>query len=214
VAIVVAGRDSEKLGTLEAVRGRVYFGRRVPPPDFPLRANSIYPFWGTSLRISDFKLPRMLIKRKILVAFLAVFALLGPAAGAQAGSLSGSETSLVQTINSVRTSRGLAPLRVDFRLVRAARGHSADMLRRQYFAHGSVSRRARAAGARGPVFGENLAWAAGLTAQWVVDKWLASPSHRAVMLRPGFRRVGIGIVFGTFAGRGGAGVVTADFAGT
>jgi uncharacterized protein YkwD len=103
---------------------------------------------------------------------------------------------------------------VDFRLVRAARGHSADMLRRQYFSHGSVSSRAHAAGAHGPIFGENLAWATGLTAQWVVDKWLASPSHRAVMLRPGFRRVGIGVVYGTFAGRGGAGVVTADFAGT
>jgi uncharacterized protein YkwD len=156
----------------------------------------------------------MLIKARILVAFVAVFALLWPAAGAQARSLSGSEASLVRTINSVRTSRGLAPLRVDFRLVRSARGHSTDMLRRQYFAHGSVSSRARAAGARGPIFGENLAWAAGLTAQWVVDKWLASPSHRAVLLRPGFRRVGIGIVLGTFAGRGGAGVVTADFAGT
>jgi hypothetical protein len=33
------------------------------------------------------------------------------------------------------------------------------------------------------------------------------------MLRPGFRRVGIGIAFGTFAGHGDAGVVTADFAG-
>jgi uncharacterized protein YkwD len=104
-------------------------------------------------------------------------------------------------------------LRVDFRLVQAARGHSADMMRRQYFAHGSVAQRAARAGARGPVFGEDLAWASGLTAQLVVDHWLASPSHRAVLLRPGFRRVGIGISFGTFIGYGGAGVVTADFAG-
>jgi uncharacterized protein YkwD len=161
-----------------------------------------------------FRLPRMLLKAKILVAFVTALALLWPATAGQAGRLSGSEASLVSTINSVRTSRGLAPLRVDVRLVRAARGHSADMLRRQYFAHGSVAGRARASGARGPVFGENLAWADGLTAQWVVDKWLASPSHRAVLLRPGFRRVGIGIVVGTFAGRGGAGIVTADFAGT
>jgi hypothetical protein len=33
------------------------------------------------------------------------------------------------------------------------------------------------------------------------------------LLRPGFRRVGIGISLGTFAGHGGATVVTADFAG-
>jgi uncharacterized protein YkwD len=87
------------------------------------------------------------------------------------------------------------------------------MLQRQYFEHGSVVGRALAQGASGPVFGENLAWATGLTPQWVVDRWLASPPHRAVLLRPGFRRVGIGIAFGTFAGHGGAGVVTADFAG-
>jgi uncharacterized protein YkwD len=155
----------------------------------------------------------MPIKKKILVAFLASFALLGPAAGAQARTLSSSEDSLLQTMNSARASHGLAPLRVDVRLLRAARGHSADMLHRQYFAHGSVAGRALAQGAHGPVFGEDLAWATGLTAQWVVDRWLASPPHRAVMLRPGFRRVGIGIAFGTFAGHGGAGVVTADFAG-
>lgn len=155
----------------------------------------------------------MLIKKKILVAFLAGFALLGPAAGAQARTLSNSEASLLQTMNSVRTSHGLAPLRVDVRLLRAARGHSADMLQRQYFAHGAVAGRALAQGARGPVFGEDLAWGTGVTAQWVVDRWLASPAHRAVMLRPGFHRVGIGISFGTFAGHGGAAVVTADFAG-
>jgi uncharacterized protein YkwD len=155
----------------------------------------------------------MLIKKKILIAFLAGSALLGPAAGAQARTLSSSEASLLQTMNSVRTSHRLAPLRVDVRLLRAARGHSADMLRRQYFAHGPVAGRVLAQGARGPVFGEDLAWGTGATAQWVVNQWLASPAHRGVMLRPGFRRVGIGISFGTFAGRGGAAVVTADFAG-
>jgi uncharacterized protein YkwD len=155
----------------------------------------------------------MPIKKKILIAFLASFALLGPAAGAQARTLSSSEASLLQTLNVVRSSNHLAPLRLDVRLLRAARSHSADMLSRQYFAHGAVAGRAVAEGARGPVFGEDLAWATGLTAHWVVDHWLASPPHRAVLLRPGFRRVGIGISFGTFAGHGGAGVVTADFAG-
>ena len=151
--------------------------------------------------------------RHISVVFLVVFAVLLSTATAQARGLSGSEASLLNTMNTVRQSHGLPALRVDYHLVRAARGHSADMLRRQYFAHGSVVSRAIAAGARGPLFGEDLAWAKRLTAQWVVDHWLSSPSHRAVLLRPGFRRVGIGIAFGTFAGHGGAGVVTADFAG-
>lgn len=151
----------------------------------------------------------MFIKRKIFLALLLLFALPGP----QARALSSSEASLLQTMNVVRASHRLAPLRVDFRLMRAARGHSADMMHRQYFAHGSVLGRVHAAGAQGPLFGEDLAWATSLTAQWVVDHWLASPAHRAVMLRRGFRRVGIGISFGTFIGHGGAGVVTADFAG-
>jgi uncharacterized protein YkwD len=155
----------------------------------------------------------MLVKTKVLVGFLAVFVALSAAAGAEARGLTSSEASLLKTMNAARTSRGLAPLRVDYRLVRAARGHSADMMRRQYFAHGSVASRALAAGARGPLFGEDLAWGTSMTAQWVVDRWLASPSHRAVLLRPGFRRVGIGITYGTFIGHGGAAVVTADFAG-
>jgi uncharacterized protein YkwD len=155
----------------------------------------------------------MLTKRQISAVFLVVFAVLLPTATAQARGLSGSEASLLNTMNAVRRSHGFPALRVDHHLVRAARGHSADMIRRQYFAHGSVAGRAVAAGARGPLFGEDLAWAERLTAQWVVDHWLSSPSHRAVLLRPGFRRVGIGIAFGTFAGHSGAGVVTADFAG-
>jgi uncharacterized protein YkwD len=155
----------------------------------------------------------MLIKRKILVAFLALSALLVSAAGAAARGLSSPEASLLQTMNAVRTSRGLSPLRLDVRLLRAARGHSADMMHRQYFAHGAVAARVLAQRARGPVYGEDLAWGTSVTAQWVVDKWLASPRHRAVMLRPGFRRIGIGIAYGTFAGHGDAAVVTADFAG-
>ena len=161
----------------------------------------------------DFKLPRMFSKRQVFTAFLVVFALLLPATAAQARGLNSSEASLLNTMNAVRKSQGLPALRVDFHLVRAARGHSADMMRRGYFAHGSVAGRAVAAGARGPMFGEDLAWATGLTAQWVVDHWLASPAHRSILLRPGFRRVGIGIAFGTFIGHGGAAVVTADFAG-
>jgi uncharacterized protein YkwD len=156
----------------------------------------------------------MSFRNRAFIALLACFCLLWPAAGVQARNLSGSEASLLRTINAVRGAHGLAPVRVDFRLVRAARGHSADMMRRQYFGHGSVASRALAQGARGPMFGEDLAWGTGVTAQWIIGKWLASPSHRAVLLRPGFRRVGIGITFGSFAGRSNAAVVTADFAGT
>src|SRR5205814_2284135 len=135
------------------------------------------------------KLMGMFVKKQVLVVFLLAFGIFVPAAAAQARGLTSSEASLLNTMNAARKSNGLAPLRVDFHLVRAARGHSADMMRRQYFAHGSLAGRAVAAGARGPLFGEDLAWATGMTPQWVVGHWLASPAHRAVLLRPGTRRV-------------------------
>jgi uncharacterized protein YkwD len=163
--------------------------------------------------LSDSKLPRMSFPKLVFLVSLAVSALLLPATAAPARGLTSSERSLLTTMNAVRKSHGLPALRVDFRLVRAARGHSVDMMQRQYFAHGSVAGRVAAAGARGPLFGEDLAWATGITANWVVDRWLASPRHRAILLRPGFRRVGVGYAFGTFIGHGDAGVVTADFAG-
>jgi uncharacterized protein YkwD len=163
--------------------------------------------------LSDFKVKRTFAKKHAFLGFIAAFALLLPATAAQAGRLTSSEASLLTTMNAVRTSHHLPALRVDFHLVKAARRHSADMMWRQYFAHGSVSGRVVAAGARGPLFGEDLAWSTGITANWVVGTWLASPAHRAILLRPGFRRVGIGYAFGSFIGHGGAGVVTADFAG-
>jgi uncharacterized protein YkwD len=154
----------------------------------------------------------MLKTKKVLVAFLTGFLLCGTATTASARGLTSSESSLLSVMNATRTSRGLAPLRVDFRLVRTARAHSMDMLRHQYFSHGAFTSRVRSSGAAGPVFGEDLAWGP-MSASWVVSRWLASPTHRAVLLRPGFRRVGVGAFQGNFSGRNGALVVTADFAG-
>jgi len=119
-------------------------------------------------------------------------------------------------MNRTRAAHGLKPLKIDWRLQRAARSHSKDMVRRNYFAHGPFGRRVSRFGARGPKLGENLAWGAGhrARAQAIVRAWLASPSHRANLLRPGFRRVGVASVTGKFAGVRRARVVTADFAGT
>jgi uncharacterized protein YkwD len=152
-------------------------------------------------------------KTKVLVTLVAGFLLIPAAAPASARTSATSASSLLAAVNGTRAAHGLGAVRVDVRLARVARAHSVDMLRRNYFSHGSFAGRVRASGARGPVFGETLAWGTAATPQWIVGQWLASPAHRAVMLRPGFRRVGIGIVTGTFNGYGGATVVTADFAG-
>jgi uncharacterized protein YkwD len=125
------------------------------------------------------------------------------------------EADLLEVVNETRTAHGLGPLRMDERLTLAARGHSQAMLRQNAFGHGAFRARLAAYGARGPIFGENLAWSVGSssTAHTVVRMWLGSAPHRANLLRPGFRRVGIGAPVGRFAGHRGATVVTADFAG-
>jgi uncharacterized protein YkwD len=89
------------------------------------------------------------------------------------------------------------------------------MLRRNYFAHGDFAARMAAFHVQGPTAGENLAWGSGPfgRAGTIVREWLASPEHRANLLRPGYARIGIGLVRGSFLGTGGATVVTADFAG-
>jgi uncharacterized protein YkwD len=125
-------------------------------------------------------------------------------------------------INGVRRVHGRAPLRLNAELSSAARGHSLDMVRRRYFAHNtpeglSPAMRVKASGYlsghRRWLVGETLAWWRGLaTPRQIVVAWMHSPPHREVLLYPGFRDVGIGIVLGTppSAGRYGA-TYTANF---
>jgi uncharacterized protein YkwD len=136
------------------------------------------------------------------------------AAPAQA-SPTPAEARLLVTMNHVRVQHGVRPLHIDLRLERAARAKSRSMLRTGTFAHGDFQRRLSSYRVRGPYYGENLAWGVGAnaTASGIVQMWLASPSHRANLLRPSFQRVGLGLVVGTFSGYGGAAVVTANFAG-
>ena len=161
------------------------------------------------------KLSHVMRKNKVLVAFVSVFAALWLVPHAFAAGPTAAERALLVEMNKVRAQHGAPALRYDLTLRRAAAAHSADMLRRGYFAHGSIGRRLQSFGARGPYVGENLAWGvgSGASARIVVRRWLASPSHRANLLRHGFRRVGLGFARGTFRGHRGATVVTADFAG-
>ncbi|MGH2935643.1 MAG: CAP domain-containing protein [Gaiellaceae bacterium] len=156
----------------------------------------------------------MLRKGNLLVALIAGFSLY-LAAPAGAARLTATESSVLAAVNSARAGYGLQPLVFDRHLERAARSHSADMLSRGYFAHGAFSQRLVSFAVTGPVIGENLAWESGEPnlGQFVVQAWLHSPEHRANLLRPGYRRIGIGVSSGTFLGHGGAAVVTADFAG-
>jgi uncharacterized protein YkwD len=122
---------------------------------------------------------------------------------------------MLQAMNGARHAHGLAPLRIDRRLQRTACGHSLAMLRTDSFSHGAFVARIRRAGVRARRIGENLAWGVGALAQAqsIVNAWLASPEHRANLLRPGYHTVGVGIRVGNFEGYAGASVITTDFAG-
>jgi len=154
-------------------------------------------------------------KTQIFIVFAAVFCALLLAASGLAASLSPAESSLLSAVNATRAAHGLGRLQVDSTLTLAARSHSREMLRGNYFAHGAFTSRMLGFHVRGPVAGENLAWGNGSFAApgTIISEWLRSPEHRANLLRPGFTRIGIGATVGTFLGSGGATVVTADFAG-
>lgn len=118
-------------------------------------------------------------------------------------------------MNRVRAQFGLHTLRLDSHLQRAAVSHSHEMIAADVFAHGAFARRMVRFNVTGRIAGENLAWGTGndSTARAIVAAWLASPEHRANLLRPSFRRIGVGDLTGPFQGYSGARVVTADFAG-
>ena len=136
----------------------------------------------------------------------------GSTSGA-AVTLTAIESAFVRAINETRRERGLAPLKVHHDLVRAARFHSTDMIDRGYFEHGVVAQRLTRFGIKTGTVGENLGWRSSRRSavSTLVEMWLRSPSHRAVLLRPQFRSVGVGTGTGLFKGWDGAIVVTVDF---
>jgi uncharacterized protein YkwD len=139
--------------------------------------------------------------------------LLGSVPAAHAASVSERnrlESVLVSRINDVRRSHGLRAIRVVPRLAGAADRHASSMAAAAYFRHELFTPRRDPDWTRfgtwirwfypGPGYtswsaGENLAWGApGLTARQAVRRWLASPGHRANLLEPRWRNLGVAAV--------------------
>lgn len=130
-------------------------------------------------------------------------------AGAQAGQVSrrAFARATLCLLNKQRALHHLKGLKMSKRLGHAARGHSVEMARVHYFSHNSLSGasfldRIRRSGylhlARRWSVGENIAWGTGglSTPRSIVRAWMHSPGHRANILQPSFRHIGIGISFG------------------
>jgi len=150
---------------------------------------------------------------RLFTTALVALALVLPAAAA--AGLTRSEQALLRRVNDVRAHYGLRTLRPDVHLERAARAHSAEMLTSGVFTHGDFGGRMRQFDVVASLAGENIAWGTGSqgSAAGVISMWLASPGHRANLLNPSYRRIGVASLLGSFQGYRGAHVVTADFAG-
>lgn len=101
----------------------------------------------------------------------------------------------IRLANLEREKHGLPHLRVAPRLNRSARAHAADMVRRHYFGHNGWDWFIRAARYRLTRWGggENIAYGF-TTAVSVTEAWMASPEHRANILRRDFKAIGVGKV--------------------
>src|SRR5918992_850232 len=128
------------------------------------------------------------------------------------------------TLNAQRERHGLRPLKLNKRLSKAARRHARDMVRRDYFAHDTLGGssfvdRIRRTGylrdARRWTVGENLAWGthASSAPRAITTMWMNSPGHRANILSPSFREVGIGLALGAPGAGGGAAATYATYVG-
>lgn len=115
---------------------------------------------------------------------------------------SAAEESIRDCANRERRERGLRPLERDRALDRAARLHARRMLTKGFFDHrdpsgdGPADRVRRYAKRRYVIVGENIA--AGYESSAVACReWMRSASHRAVILRSRFTRVGGGFASGS-----------------
>lgn len=114
-------------------------------------------------------------------------------------SITAEEQQMVSLVNQERTSRGLAALSVDSKLVKVARMKSQDMIDKNYFGHqsptyGSPFDLMKAQGVTYRYAGENLAGAD--TVQRAHTNLMNSAGHRANILNANFTKVGIGVVHG------------------
>jgi uncharacterized protein YkwD len=120
--------------------------------------------------------------------------------------------------NVARAAHGLKPLCADPRLTRAARSHSREMIRKDYFSHSSyngesVIERLRRFGYHRRVYAENIGGGSGTFGKVgsTFRRWMNSPSHKGNILDRRFRPVGVGTYTGRYKGVRKYTMYTVDF---
>ena len=123
-----------------------------------------------------------------------------PAAPAQAGSAKQDrvERAVVKKVNALRAQHGLRKLRRSTGLSRAADVKAKEVASTSVLSHSSPDGTPMHARVRRYVraraVGETVGYVPTRSRQatMIVNAWMASPSHRAALLSPTFRRVGVG----------------------
>jgi uncharacterized protein YkwD len=158
------------------------------------------------------------LKAKLTTVLLLAVVLLAltPTAALASFSAATYRANLQALINHYRANHGLATLKVNLNLQRAASAHSGNMATHHMLSHSSYSgmswsQRIRWYGYKGSWIGENLA--VGLwTPRDTLRAWINSAPHRANLLGSHYRVIGIGVSKGVWSGRS-AYYITADFGG-
>jgi uncharacterized protein YkwD len=143
---------------------------------------------------------RLFVNRLIAAAIPAtLLGLVLTASPAQAAvrSTGSLEVEAVTVTNQMRHKYGCKAVRTDAKLTAAARRHSTDMVRKNFFSHTSSDgsnfvTRVKRAGYTQPA-SENIAWGQA-TGKDVVNAWLNSPGHRKNLLNCSVKAVGIGVI--------------------
>jgi uncharacterized protein YkwD len=109
------------------------------------------------------------------------------------------EAQILALINRDRQLAGVAPVVADGKLTAIARAHAHDMVDHDFVGHvsprtGNTVERVHRAGLTPGFISENVG--RGYTADEAEQGFMASPGHRANIVDPRPRRVGVGVVFG------------------
>lgn len=111
---------------------------------------------------------------------------------------------LLAATNAKRAEAGLEPVVLNNSLSQAAAAKASDMFSNNYWAHNSPQGKTPwdfiiGAGYKYTLAGENLAKNF-QTSEGVVDAWMASPTHKANIVKAGYKEIGFAIVNGVLNG--------------
>ncbi|WP_161794831.1 CAP domain-containing protein [Desulfonatronum thioautotrophicum] len=107
---------------------------------------------------------------------------------------------IVKLTNEYRISLGLPPLRENFQLTHAAEYRANDMIKNSYYAHvnpvtgENPGDAITQANYQFRTYAENIAMGNFQSNRHIVDGWINSPGHRANIVNPDIREIGVAII--------------------